>query len=193
MEAYREKEIVALDSSHVSLMRRWAFDPFLFVDQALRVPKITTQQRDALIQVKKLVNAKIKLSKGEKLTDEEKLYSRKIGVSIMSGQGTGKDALASWLIIWFLCCFPYPKIPCTAPTAHQLRDVLWSEINKWLRQSAVKDWLTWQSDKVFFTEAGGKEWFATGRTANPKSTLEEQAETRLIQTIRGAGYALREE
>src|SRR3989304_546021 len=136
-----------------------------------------SDQMQALEEVAKLVNAKIKLSYGDKLTDAELEYTKKQGLSIMSGQGVGKDSFAAWLIIWFLCCFPYPKIPCTAPTGHQLKDVLWSEVNKWLRGSLVKDWLVWQSDKIFFKESGGKEWFAVARTTNPKASGEEQAET----------------
>ena len=101
---------------------------------------------------------------------------------------TGKDSYASWAILWMLVCFPHPKIPCTAPTQHQLRDVLWGEIAKWIRHSAARhraaqssflidEWITWQSDRVFFTDAGGKEWFAVGRTANPRASVEEQHET----------------
>jgi len=95
----------------------------------------------------------------------------------MSGKGTGKDAFTSWIIKWFLCCFPFCKIPCTANTGKQLKHVLWAEIRKWLRGSNVEDWLVLQSEKVFFKEQGGKEWFAVALTANVKGTKEEQAET----------------
>ena len=40
--------------------------------------------------------------------------------SVRSGHGIGKSAVQSWLAIWFLSTRPYPKIPCTAPTQHQL-------------------------------------------------------------------------
>ena len=63
----------------------------------------------------------------EKCTPEEIKMAAKTGVSIQSGKGTGKDAEASWLILWFLICFTNSKIPCTAQTGHQLKDVLWSE------------------------------------------------------------------
>lgn len=36
-------------------------------------------------------------------------------------------------ILWFLVCWPTCKIPCTAPTSHQLEDLLWPEVAKWLR------------------------------------------------------------
>lgn len=145
--------------------------------EALNVTTISTQQAQGLEEIRKLVTAKIKKFAGDPLTPEEEEYSKKIGLSVMSGHGTGKDAYASWVVLWFLCCFPFPKIPCTAPTGHQLKDVLWGEISKWLRKSNVADWLTWQSDKIFFNEQKGKEWFAVARTANPRATAEEQGET----------------
>jgi hypothetical protein len=52
-------------------------------------------------------------------------------VAIKSGHGTGKTALASWAILWQLLLWRDVKIPCTAPSAHQLRDNLWGEIAKW--------------------------------------------------------------
>ena len=51
--------------------------------------------------------------------------------SVRSGHGIGKTAVEAWLVIWFLSTRPYPKIPCTAPTQHQLWDILWAEIAKW--------------------------------------------------------------
>lgn len=55
-------------------------------------------------------------------------------VSIRSGHGTGKSAEMSWTILWGMTCFPQVKIPVTAPTAHQLQDVLWSELATWHRR-----------------------------------------------------------
>ena len=53
--------------------------------------------------------------------------------SVRSGHGVGKSAVEAWVAIWFLSTRPFPKIPCTAPTQHQLFDILWAEISKWLR------------------------------------------------------------
>ena len=55
--------------------------------------------------------------------------------SVRSGHGIGKSAVEAWAVIWFICTRPYPKIPCTAPTQHQLYDILWAEISKWLRSN----------------------------------------------------------
>ena len=37
-------------------------------------------------------------------------------VAIKSGQGVGKTSLEAVALLWFLCCFPYPRIVATAPT-----------------------------------------------------------------------------
>ena len=145
---------MAFQTKDVDIIKAWSKSAELFVRQALKVKLITHQQRELLTAITKLVWAKIKLAEGKKLTDEERDLARKIGVSVMSGKGNGKDAATAWCILWFLCCFPRALIPCTAPTAHQLRDVLWREINKWRvgedpsDAPLIKDWVTWQTDKV---------------------------------------------
>lgn len=170
------------------LIRRWASDPELFVREGLRVKRISKQQLEGLRELKKLVVARLKLADGAKLTSEELGYAKKYGMSIMSGHGTGKDAFLAWAILWFLFCFPNPKIPCTAPTQHQLRDVLWGEVHKWMRHSALEhsraetgfditEWITWGADRIFYTEAKGREWFAVARTCNTRASAEEQAGT----------------
>ncbi len=169
--------------AHLSdLILHWAKNPAIFVTDALRVKVVSAQQKQAIEEVRKLVWAKIKAHEGKRLTDEEKSYSRKIGISIMSGMGTGKNAFDSWMIDWFLCCFPRPLIPCVGPTAHQLKDNLWRELYKWRNGDpddppVVKDWLTWQSDKFYFTPQEGRDWFAVSRTANPRDNPDQQAET----------------
>ena len=170
------------ETSGSDIIMNWARDPALFISEALKVQTLSTQQRAACEEIKKLVWAKVKNFEKRELTEEEAEYSRKIGISIMSGKGTGKDALTAMLIIWFLCCFPRPLIPCTAPTGHQLKDVLWSEISKWLTgrpddPPIVRDWLTWQADKLFLSESKGREWYAIARTSNPRDSVESQEET----------------
>jgi hypothetical protein len=52
-------------------------------------------------------------------------------VSVSSGHGVGKSTGLAWAAVWHVALFPDSKTPCTAPTAHQLKDVLWAEIGKW--------------------------------------------------------------
>ena len=58
-------------------------------------------------------------------------------VAIKSGQGVGKTSMEAVALLWFLCCFPYPRIVATAPTKQQLHDVLWSEVSKWISKSPL--------------------------------------------------------
>jgi len=97
-------------------------------------------------------------------------------ITVRSGHGTGKDAAVSVIILKVLTTRPYPKIPCTAPTGHQLRDVLWAEINKWLRQSLVKDEFQWNNERIYLKSAK-EEWFAVARSVNVKGSEEDQGET----------------
>lgn len=52
-------------------------------------------------------------------------------VSVRSGHGIGKSTVLAWCILWFLSCFKNSRIPCTAPSSHQLEDILWPEVAKW--------------------------------------------------------------
>src|SRR5947207_1602968 len=56
-------------------------------------------------------------------------------VSVRSGHGIGKSGSAAWVISWFLETHDFAKVPCTAPSSHQLRDILWGELSKWRRRA----------------------------------------------------------
>lgn len=92
--------------------------------------------------------------------------------SVRSGHGVGKSAVESWAIIWFLCTRPYPKVPCTAPTQHQLFDILWAEAAKWIRNTpALKKELIWTNEKIYM-KGHPEEWFAAARTATNPDALQ---------------------
>ncbi len=91
--------------------------------------------------------------------------------SVKSGHGTGKTALAAWIILWFLATRPNPRIPCTAPTEHQLRDILWSEIAKWLYRSPMNGSFVWTNERVFF-RSRPETWFAVARVASKGDALQ---------------------
>lgn len=90
--------------------------------------------------------------------------------SIRSGHGIGKSAVLSWLVIWFLCTRPFPKIPCTAPTKHQLYDILWAEIAKWLNPT-LKTEIEWTQEKIYMKKYP-ENWFAVPRTATQPDALQ---------------------
>ena len=87
-------------------------------------------------------------------------------VSVRSGHGVGKTAMLSWLILqWLITRYP-SKVACTAPTAHQLEDVLWGEVAKWYRRmpDGLKNLLRLSRDRVEVLTAP-QESFAVARTA----------------------------
>lgn len=90
-------------------------------------------------------------------------------VSIAACHGPGKDALAAWAVLWCLYCFEHPKVPCTAPTSPQLRDLLWAEIAKWHGKMPpfFASMLEIKSDRIEYKEHA-KTWFAVARTARPE-------------------------
>lgn len=92
--------------------------------------------------------------------------------SVRSGHGVGKSTVEAWTAIWFLVTRPYPKIPCTAPTQHQLFDILWAEISKWLRNNkALQNEIVWTKEKVYL-KGHPEEWFAVARTASTPDALQ---------------------
>ena len=90
-------------------------------------------------------------------------------ITVRACHGPGKSALDTWAIMTFMLCYFPCRVPCTAPTSHQLDDILWSEIAKWLRHMPpelqslyrlTKERLEWSS--------APRESFAVARTARPE-------------------------
>ena len=93
-------------------------------------------------------------------------------VAIKSGHGVGKTAFESWVVLWWLLTHYPCKVAVTANSAHQLSDVLWTEIDRWARNmpQAFKDLLDFKSDKIALK--GAPDSFAVARTSrreNPES------------------------
>jgi hypothetical protein len=102
-------------------------------------------------------------------------------VSVRSGHGVGKTTAMAAAILWKLECFDFSKVACTAPSASQLRDILWAEISKWYRNSVAVShaqgmpqefWLSSlfeiTQDKIW-ARGAPKEWFAVARTSRPET------------------------
>lgn len=93
-------------------------------------------------------------------------------VSIKSGQGVGKTGIEAVALLWFLTCFPYPRVVATAPTKQQLHDVLWSEVAKWQEKSPLlKNLLKWTKTYIYMI-GYEKRWFATARTATKPENMQ---------------------
>ena len=92
--------------------------------------------------------------------------------AVKAGHGVGKTTSLAWAILWFMFTRPYPKIPCTAPTMHQLRDILWAEISKWLSKSELlKRFFDWTVERVALKSQEEK-WFAVARTATKPDAMQ---------------------
>lgn len=109
-------------------------------------------------------------------TDQQWEASRQLverrRVSIRSGHGTGKSTFFAWTALWFMCCYFPCKIPCTAPTGHQLSDVLWAELAMWHRKLCDRipelgAEFDWASEK-FTLKSNPSESFAVARTSRPE-------------------------
>lgn len=114
---------------------------------------------------------------GARPTDQQLAGGRELvktrRLSIRSGHGTGKSAFMAWCVMWFECCFFPAKIPCTAPTAHQLDDVLWAELAKWHRAMAqrfpaLSSEFAW-SKSGYRMASSPNESFAVPRTARKEN------------------------
>jgi len=129
-------------------------------------PNMLKYRDDPLLFVTDVIGAEPDGWQGEAL--------RRIGeadsVGIKAGRGVGKDALLSWVVIWWLLTRFPAKVLCTAPKADQLEDVLWSEIAKWLRhmKPELAGLFEIKSDKLELREAP-KESFAIARTARKEN------------------------
>jgi phage terminase large subunit len=76
-------------------------------------------------------------------------------VSIRAGHGVGKTALLCIVAYWFvLTRYPF-KVPITANSQDQLRDVVWPELRKWRSRlpAELRDLITVKSERIFIGAA----------------------------------------
>lgn len=90
-------------------------------------------------------------------------------ITIRSGHGVGKSTLLAWVLIWFMSTNYPVKVACTAPSSHQLYDVLWAEVRLWLRRAipAIEGQFVVKMDRIELV--GGGDSFASARTARAES------------------------
>ncbi len=93
-------------------------------------------------------------------------------VAIKSGQGVGKTGMEAVALLWFLCCFPFPRIVATAPTKQQLHDVLWSEVSKWMSKSPLLSKILKWTKTYIYMIGYEKRWFAVARTATKPENMQ---------------------
>ncbi len=89
-------------------------------------------------------------------------------VAVRSGHGTGKSTALAVAALWFASSRKDALVPCTAPTAHQLQDVLWREMRRLIGGMAedLKSRFQVTSDRIQVKDNGG---LIVGRTARPEN------------------------
>jgi phage terminase large subunit len=92
-------------------------------------------------------------------------------VTVRSGHGVGKTTTDAFVIFHYLLTKPFSKVPTTAPTFRQVKDILWAEIGKWYTNFRLKAHLNLQTTKL---EMIGREseWFAVGVASNKPENIE---------------------
>ncbi len=71
---------------------------------------------------------------GAKLWDRQREVAEAVRdwprVAVRSCNGSGKTFVAAHIVLWWLMCFDDALVITTAPTEHQVRDILWREIRR---------------------------------------------------------------
>lgn len=101
-------------------------------------------------------------------------------VSVRSGHGIGKSSSAAWVLAWFVETHDFAKVPCTAPSARQLRDILWGELSKWQRTADEQSRQRQDHPRFWFShlfrlltdsllDHSARDWGAFARTAKKEN------------------------
>ena len=135
-------------------------------------------QEQFWIEYGKLLGAKLKRYKNLPLTEEEQRYAKKLGISIMAGQGVGKGATISLCGLHYLFALQAvrPKVMCTAPAGPQLHSSLWPEFGAWMQRNPILGELfEKQSNRIFLKEDGkrGESSRIEPRTVQPHANPDE--------------------
>lgn len=94
-------------------------------------------------------------------------------VSGKSGTTTGKTTYAATAALHFFTTRPEAKVVCTAPTGHQLEDLLFAEMESWIRRIKVpfiRDGIKMIKNKIYIE--GYRDWFIVARTI-PKDSRDK--------------------
>lgn len=107
------------------------------------------------------------LWQGEFLRDVgEAITTGKRRFAVRAGHGVGKSTVEAWLILWFVLFWRPCKIPVTANSQDQLRDVVWAEVAHWHRvlPKFLSDMVEIKMERVE-VKADRTQSFAVARTA----------------------------
>lgn len=87
-------------------------------------------------------------------------------MAIKAGHGVGKTTLLAWVTLWFMLTRKPFKIPITANSQDQLRDVVWAELRKWHNRlpTELRAQIEVNSERLYLSADPG--CFAVARTAS---------------------------
>jgi len=123
-------------------------------------------------------------------TDALRAIASNDKVAIKSGHGVGKTAFLSWLVLWWLLTRYPTKIVATANTAHQLNDILWTEVDKWARKmpEGFRSQLEFTKDKISLSGSSDSFCaFRVSRRENPESLQGFHSDNMLIVVDEASG------
>ena len=116
-----------LSSLYADFVAAYRDEPVLFVTEVLGADPLPWK-REFLMHV----------AKGERR------------ISVRAGHGVGKSTACAWLLLWHMFTRMPQKSVCTAPTAGQLFDALFSEVKHWAQKlpAPLRDTIEIFSDRI---------------------------------------------
>ena len=119
------------------------------------------------------------------------MYPFNHSISIRSGNGVGKTALAAWIVLHFLTCCAMAKVVVTAPSHPQLHDNLWAEVARWYDGSTLKDVVEKMASR-YQVRAKPDEWFLVPRSTNRMENFQGYHAPNLLYVVDEASGVRRE-
>lgn len=89
-------------------------------------------------------------------------------MSVTSGHGTGKSALAAWIVGWIASTRPHSIGTITAGTYHQLRSRTWAAVRKWFSMMVTGHWFDLRADGLYRKGAEAT-WKCEIQTCRPEN------------------------
>lgn len=115
-------------------------------------------------------------------------------VAVKSYHGAGKTKLAALAAKWFFMTRPFSNVIITAPTEQQVKDRMFGELSKIVRQSNFREQLEDHMHTLRLEMPGlGKEWFVQGRVSNKPVNIEGYHAPHILYIIdeaKGVQYAI---
>lgn len=111
----------------------------------------------------------------EHIKNASKDIDKAIKIAVASGNGIGKSALVSWIIIWAFSTYPDSRGVVTANTEKQLTSKTWAELNKWYGMYILKDFFALNGLRLHSIDEGSENTWRVDATPWSKDNPEAMA------------------